>query len=56
MDKKEKLNDVEMAAFKNACDCLCYGYGKKHWNSCGLDEERAKEIWRMAFYKMAEEE
>lgn len=49
-------NDIERCAFENACDCLYFGYGKKYWNSCGLDEERAKEIWKMAFYKMAEED
>lgn len=29
----------EQNAYENARDCLYYGYGRKHWNSCGLSEK-----------------
>lgn len=39
-------------AFLNACDCLRHGFGKKYWNSCGLDEEEAKKVWEKALEEM----
>lgn len=42
----------EQMAYENACDCLCYGFGRKHWNSCGLSSEDALKIWREAFHDM----
>ena len=51
----KKRTKQEQAAFKNACDCLYYGYGRKHWNSCGLSDEDATRIWRDAFNYMTDE-
>lgn len=36
------------AAFLNACDCLKFGFGTKHWNTCGLNKEEAEEVWKAA--------
>ena len=46
----------ERAAYENACACLYYGYGRKHWNYCGLSEDDAKRIWKEAFNDMANDE
>ena len=51
----KKRTKQEQEAFENACDCLCYGYGRKHWNSCRLSEEDATRVWEDAFHFMAEE-
>lgn len=50
------LNEIEKSVFENACDCLYYGYGFGHLNYDGLDEKRAREIWKMAFDAMAEDD
>lgn len=47
--KKPKFTKIkEQACFENCCDCLYYGYGFKYVNTCGLSEERAREIWEIA--------
>ena len=43
----------EQSAYENACDCLYYGYGRKFWNSCGLQEKEAVRIWQEARKDMA---
>ena len=40
------------AAYKNAVDCLYYGYGKSYWNCCGLDKKTADEVWIQAKRKI----
>ena len=52
----KKGTKQEQAAYENACDCLYYGYGRKHWNSVGLSERDANRIWREAFNDMANDE
>lgn len=50
---KEKYKDNLMQqAYNNACDCLYYGYGKKWWNSCGIDENAQNEVWSQALIDM----
>lgn len=49
-------DQIKMNAFYNACDCLHYGYGKKQWGDCGIDEADRPTIWKQAFYFVAEEE
>lgn len=39
-------------ALLNAKDCLKYGYGKQHWNTCGISEKLACEIWRQAIKEL----
>lgn len=47
-------DDIQkQAAYENACDCLCYGFGKSIWNNCNLDEQSSKEVWKQAFEDMA---
>lgn len=54
--KTRYKNDIQkQAAYENACDCLCYGFGQDVWNSCGLDEQSYKEVWKQAFEDMANE-
>lgn len=43
----------ERNAYENACDCLYYGYGRKHWNACGLSEKEAAQIWQEAREQLA---
>ena len=43
----------EQSAYENACDCLYYGYGQKHWNNCELAEKEAQSIWQEARRDMA---
>ena len=45
----ERYEDKAMQnAYKNACECLFYGYDKDFWNDCGIDEAERKEVWRQA--------
>ena len=48
----KKETKQEQAAYENACDCLYYGYGRKHWNSCGLSEDDADRIWKDAIAEL----
>ena len=41
-------------AYENACDCLYYGMGSGNWNDCGIPKEKRKEVWKVAFWDMAE--
>lgn len=50
--KKYNLTEAEETVFENACDCLFYGYGFKYLKYKPLDEQRAKEIWKLAFEYM----
>lgn len=55
MEYKKRYNiPIFQNAYKNACDCIMYGYGVKYWNSCGLDESQKKEVWKQAFFDMTE--
>ena len=54
-DDRKYEDDAEQAAYESARDCLYYGASKNDWNSCGLPEEKANEIWRQAFKDLAEE-
>ena len=45
----------KQAAYENACDCLYYGYGRKYWNFCELEESEANEVWNQAFNDIAED-
>lgn len=51
----EARTQQERNAHENACDCLYYGYGRKHWNSCGLSEKEAARIWQEAREQLANE-
>ena len=48
MEQPTFTNEQEQAAFSNAVDCLCYGYGKEYWNDCNLPKEEADQIWEEA--------
>lgn len=53
-----ELDRKETAVYENCCDYLYYGYGlgslMKQGHHYDLPEERAREIWRLAFWYMAE--
>lgn len=51
--KNRYRDDQKQAAYMNACDCLCYGYGRSAWNACGLEGAQADEVWRQAFEDIA---
>lgn len=54
--KRMYEDQIKQIAFENAYDCLYYGYGRKYWDSQGLSKEEADEVWKAAFYYIAEEE
>lgn len=47
-------NQTKQNAFENACDCLYFGQGPKDWNDCGIPKEERQEVWKAAFWYMAE--
>ena len=53
--KKRYQEANKQAAYENACDCLYYGYDRKYWNSCELEESEANKVWNQAFNDMAED-
>ena len=56
MGYKKRYKEMnKQAAYENAYDCLYYGYGRKYWNSCGLEESEANEVWNQAFNDIAED-
>lgn len=55
VELQDDLSDAEQAAYENARECLFYGASKNDWDSCGLPEEKANEIWKKAFKDLAEE-
>ena len=50
---KTREEKVKEYAYLNACHCIRYGYGKKHWNTCGFKGEEANKIWQQAKSEMA---
>ena len=52
-DLKTREGCTRQAAFKNACDCLYYGYGQNVWNSCGLGKAESRKVWKQAIDYMA---
>lgn len=61
MNKKYKMIShkdkptPEENAFLNACDCLFYGYGRAHWQTCGIiDKQTLDKIWTDAVNSMTE--
>lgn len=52
--KNRYKSKVKQAAYENACDCMYYGMSSKEWNSCLLDLEEKKEVWKLAFWDVAE--
>ena len=55
MPYKERYKDrTKQAAYENACDCFYFGSGKSEWNPCGLPLPEQKEVWRLAYWDMAE--
>lgn len=44
-------NTTYNRAFQNAVTCLYSGYSKNEWDSCGVDEYIAEEIWQKAVDK-----
>ena len=53
-----ELNNTEELVYENCCDYLYYGDGIKNLiergHNYGISEERTREIWKLAFYFMAE--
>lgn len=49
------MENNKKQALLNACDCLKYGFGKKHWNSCGLTKEEANDVWLKAVEEMVKD-
>lgn len=47
-------NRTKQNAYENACDCHYYGFGPGDWNDCGIPAECREELWRLAFWDMAE--
>lgn len=52
MARTKRLTARE-AARLNALECLYYGYGRKHWNACGLSEKEAERVWQEARGQLA---
>ena len=50
--KNRYSNKQKQNAYMNACDCLYYGCGKSYWNSCGLSDDDAAEVWKQAYKDM----
>lgn len=48
MKKAKYENRIKQAVYKNARDCLIYGYGFKYLNKCGLSKEEALIVWNAA--------
>lgn len=51
---KRYENQTMQNAYENACDCHYYGMGPKDWHDCGIPKERRAEVWKVAFWDMAE--
>jgi len=55
MAYKERYQDLrKQAAYENACDCRYFGMGSKDWVDCGLSKPEREEVWKLAFWDMAE--
>ena len=53
----ERYDDLRLqTAYENACDCLYFGMGSGAWHDCGISKEQRKEVWKVAFWDMAEGE
>ncbi len=50
---RKQSKEPEDIVYLNACDCLFFGCGYQHLNKCGLDDDKAKEIWKKAREDMA---
>ena len=46
--RKRFTDTAKQNAYRNACDCLYYGYGQSFWDDCGIDEMDRKEVWIQA--------
>lgn len=46
--KRRYKNQAEQYCYMNACDCLYYGYGFNTLNTCGIEKDKAKQIWKQA--------
>ena len=44
-------NIDKQRAYQNAIDCMCNGYWKEDWDSCGLSEWESEEVWQVALYQ-----
>lgn len=53
---KRYQDQALQGAYENACDCHYYGMGSRAWNDCGIDKDRRAEVWKLAFWDMAEGE
>lgn len=51
---KRYEDQQSQAAYENACDCLYFGMGPKHWNDCGITKEKRREVWAVAWYDMGD--
>ena len=49
------MTKQEQAAYENACNCIYLGYGREHWDSCGLSDEDANRIWNEAYFYMIDD-
>lgn len=47
-------NQLYQNSYENACDCLYYGMGSKAWEDCGVDAEKRREIWAVAWYDLGD--
>ena len=51
---KKRYSGIKQAAYENACDCMYYGIPSSEWVDCGIEEQERHEVWRLAFWDMAE--
>lgn len=56
MKLHHNFTTIEQAVYENSLDCLWYGYGFRYLNRCGLSEEHARKIWRIAYNDMASQD
>jgi len=49
LKNKRKFGNIQKEkAYRNALNCLFYGYDKSAWNSCGLAWHESDEVWQEA--------
>lgn len=54
MYKQRYYRQQYQYAYENACDCHYFGIGPSGWNDCNIPKEKRAEIWKLAYWDMAE--
>ena len=45
---------MTQVAYENACTCFYFGMGRSDWVHYDLPKEKQDEVWKVAFWDMAE--